>query len=77
MDVQQTNFSSFRLFLLEHPSLNPYSFTTDRFIRNITRNYRLLPDFLIIGYHKCGTTSLYNYLIQHPNIAQAGRKEIQ
>ena len=77
MDLQQTNFISFRLFLLEHPSLNPYSFTTDRFIRNITRNYRLLPDFLIIGYHKCGTTSLYNYLIQHPNIAQAGRKEIQ
>jgi hypothetical protein len=29
---------------------------------------RLLPDFLIVGAQKCGTTSLYRYLIQHPNI---------
>lgn len=27
-----------------------------------------LPDFLIIGETKCGTTSLFNYLIQHPQI---------
>lgn len=27
-----------------------------------------LPDFLIIGETKCGTTSLYNYLIKHPKI---------
>ena len=29
-----------------------------------------LPDFIIIGETKCGTTSLYNYLIQHPNIKE-------
>ena len=27
-----------------------------------------LPDFLILGETKCGTTSLYNYLIEHPQI---------
>ena len=27
-----------------------------------------LPDYIVIGETKCGTTSLYNYLIQHPNI---------
>jgi len=27
-----------------------------------------IPDFIIIGETKCGTTSFYNYLIQHPNI---------
>ena len=27
-----------------------------------------LPDYLIIGETKCGTTSFYNYLIQHPKI---------
>lgn len=27
-----------------------------------------LPDFLIIGETKCGTTSLFNYLIDHPKI---------
>jgi hypothetical protein len=36
----------------------------------------LTPRFLIIGSQKCGTTSLYNYLIQHPNIIAALKKEI-
>jgi len=26
------------------------------------------PDYIVIGETKCGTTSLYNYLIQHPKI---------
>jgi len=34
------------------------------------------PRFLIIGSQRCGTTSLYNYLIQHPNIISASKKEI-
>jgi hypothetical protein len=34
------------------------------------------PDFIIIGAQKGGTTSLYNYLIQHPQIAPAAQKEI-
>ncbi|MDR3646441.1 MAG: sulfotransferase domain-containing protein [Candidatus Babeliales bacterium] len=33
-------------------------------------------DFLIIGAAKCGTTSLYNYLIQHPDILPAAQKEV-
>ena len=28
------------------------------------------PDFIIIGETKCGTTSFYNYLIQHPKILE-------
>jgi hypothetical protein len=35
-----------------------------------------MPDFLIIGAQKGGTTSLYNYLIQHPQITTAKKKEI-
>lgn len=34
------------------------------------------PDFVIIGGQRCGTTSLYDYLTQHPEIAPAARKEI-
>ncbi|NJK67485.1 MAG: sulfotransferase domain-containing protein [Microcoleus sp. SU_5_3] len=34
------------------------------------------PDFLIVGVQKGGTTSLYNYLIQHPQVAPAAQKEI-
>ncbi len=34
-----------------------------------------LPDFLIIGAGKAGTTSIDNYLKQHPSIFISGRKE--
>lgn len=34
------------------------------------------PDFLIIGAQKSGTTSLYNYLVQHPQVLSARRKEL-
>jgi Sulfotransferase domain len=35
-----------------------------------------MPDFLIIGAQKCGTTSLYVYLTQHPQILPATQKEL-
>ena len=37
---------------------------------------RALPDFLIIGAQRSGTSSLYNYLIQHPAVLPALRKEV-
>src|SRR5436305_2012500 len=36
---------------------------------------RLMPDFIIIGVQKGGTTSLYNYLVEHPGIAPIYIKE--
>jgi hypothetical protein len=33
------------------------------------------PDFLIVGAPKCGTTSLFRYLRQHPNVYAPSRKE--
>lgn len=36
-----------------------------------------LPNFLIVGAARCGTTSLYNYLIQHPEIFMSVVKEPQ
>jgi tetratricopeptide (TPR) repeat protein len=35
------------------------------------------PDFLILGASKCGTTSLYHNLIEHPQILPALKKEIK
>jgi hypothetical protein len=40
-----------------------------------TSPIRLNPNFIIIGGQKCGTTSLYNYLTQHPCIYPAIYKE--
>lgn len=47
-----------------------------KFYRGITSPLRRLPDFIIIGGKKCGTSSLYNYLARHPGIAPAFRKEV-
>jgi hypothetical protein len=44
--------------------------------RMLTRRWRRLPDFLIIGGQRCGTTSLYNYLVEHPGVAPAFMKEV-
>jgi hypothetical protein len=35
-----------------------------------------LPDFLIIGAQKCGTTALYDTLVQHPAVLPAYQKEV-
>jgi hypothetical protein len=35
----------------------------------------MLPDFVIIGTMKCGTTSLYHYLAEHPEIGMSRIKE--
>lgn len=37
---------------------------------------RLMPDFIIIGGQRCGTTSLYNYLIEQAGIVPASTKEV-
>ena len=45
--------------------------------RIIAAGKRPFPDFLIIGAQKCGTTSLYEYLKQHPGLSSnIGEKEI-
>ncbi len=44
--------------------------------RGATSSMRLLPDFLIIGGQRCGTSSLYYYLTEHPGVVSASTKEI-
>ena len=44
--------------------------------RMATSQIRLMPDFLIIGGQRCGTSSLYYYLTDHPYIAPAYTKEL-
>jgi hypothetical protein len=44
--------------------------------RGITAPVRLLPDFLIIGTQRGGTTSLYHYLQAHPCLQATTTKEV-
>jgi len=43
---------------------------------SLTGSFHSLPDFYIIGAAKCGTTSLYQYLIRHPSVNPGIGKEI-
>ena len=38
---------------------------------------RPLPDFLILGAQRAGTSALYTYLAEHPNVKPASKKEIR
>jgi Sulfotransferase domain len=44
--------------------------------RLATAPVRTLPDFIIIGAQKCGTTFLYRLLVQHPHVKPAFAKEV-
>ena len=44
--------------------------------KEVTSPLRLLPDFLIIGAPRCGTTSLFYYLAEHPQIVPSATKEL-
>lgn len=50
---------------------------TYRYARWLTGPLRMLPQFLVIGEQKCGTTSIYKYLVQHPQIAPSLEKELR
>jgi hypothetical protein len=43
---------------------------------HLTASSRRLPDWLIIGAQKAGTTSLYDYIVRHPDVRGAVRKEV-
>jgi len=45
--------------------------------RAVTARWRRLPDFLLLGAQKSGTSSLYAYICQHPNVLEALEKEIR
>lgn len=42
------------------------------FAGQLTATSRMLPDFLIVGAQRCGTTALYKTLVQHPSVLGAG-----
>lgn len=45
-------------------------------IRRATASLRRLPDFLVVGAMKSGTSTLFHHLVQHPDILGPLRKEV-
>ena len=64
------NISAVKYFKrrLINKTLEPY--------RVLTGSSRLMPSFIIIGGMKCGSSSLYRYIIQHHNVKPALTKEL-
>ncbi|MEO1128346.1 MAG: sulfotransferase domain-containing protein [Planctomycetota bacterium] len=50
----------------------------DEWWRRLTASFRVLPDTVIIGGQKCGSTSLFHHLVQHPAVLGpvTGQKEV-
>lgn len=65
-----------RNWLLRHPQINPYSISNVGFSRLFTSNSRVLPDFLVLGAMKAGSTTFHQYIINHPNVIPASIKEV-
>ena len=68
--------SSIRSKLDNHRTLQKFSTSLYLKYCALTGWTHVLPDYLIIGVTKCGTTSLYEYLSQHPDIYPPKGKEI-
>lgn len=49
---------------------------TNKVLRLLTSPLRVLPDFIVVGGQRCGTTSLYHYLVAHPSVSPAFTKEV-
>lgn len=67
---------SIRHKLDKHRNLQKFSTSVYQKYCFATGWLHTLPDYLIIGFAKCGTTSLHEYLIQHPSIFPPLGKEI-
>jgi hypothetical protein len=39
-------------------------------VARLTASLRLLPDYVIVGAQRAGTTSLYKYLVEHPDVGR-------
>ena len=67
-----------REWLLRHPRLHRFYLRIAPFVRGLQKALplRALPDFVIIGAAKTGTTSLYSLVAQHPEIVPAIKKEV-
>jgi len=56
-------------------SIYPYARSLYRLYCNIAGPFHVLPNFIIFGVSRSGTTSLYQYLVQHQNIEPCAIKE--
>ncbi len=65
--IDSYQLSSYQKILLSHPQIVE---------KHWDIQHKLQPSFMIPGFFKCGTTSLYSYLSTHPQVIPAVDKEL-
>jgi lipopolysaccharide transport system ATP-binding protein len=65
-----------RLWRQPHVRRVRHQISPVHWFRTITASQRRLPNYLIIGTQKGGTTSLHGYLAQHPQVVASTIKEV-
>jgi hypothetical protein len=69
MGIGQTTYSGVRS-LTPGPLRRPLATAVETFgVR--TNALRLMPSFIIVGAQRCGTNSLYEYVVAHPSVGRA------
>lgn len=76
MNDELTNRISLRSQLANRRRIKSMISPFRKYYFSVTGPLHLLPDYLIIGAAKCGTSSLYEYLVRHPNVDSGVGKEI-
>lgn len=64
------------LWLRKHKTTLSIAQSLNKILYTTTGSAHVLPNFLIIGAARSGTTSLYEYLTQHPSIIPGTGKEV-
>ena len=71
-----SNRQTARSKVMNKPKLYSFSRNLYRKYCSMTQSLHILPTFLIIGAAKGGTSSLYDYLMQHPCVGKSLTKQI-
>jgi hypothetical protein len=67
--------SRLRRIASEYPAPHLARWAIEWAFRRLTGRLRRLPDFIIIGAQRAGTTSLHSYLTEHPDVLPSFKKE--
>jgi hypothetical protein len=57
-------------------TLQKIRYNLKRHVYGITAPLRVLPDFIVVGFGKAGTTTLYHYLSEHPCIMKSSHDHL-
>lgn len=80
LNIIQRTLLTIKRNIPPNKTINPLYKRIERKYRKIKGKYSFPPnkriDFIIIGVQKCGTTALFTFLNQHPNLIGSTHKEI-